>query len=220
MPVPPALIAEHRFLAQDNLNDCIANIAYYLQNSAAVGSQSRLTVAAPPVAIAATETLIAAMPLTIPFTFEGNTYPGTMKVGSVYRAILAGTYTAAAGSAPVFTIRAGTAGTVAGDTSVATATFPASATSGTAILFNALVVMEVTSLGLTGAVTGYATITNPQGTSNATASTGITVIANAQVALAGTGTMATTTATFIDLSMTAGASNSASITFAEFQIDN
>jgi hypothetical protein len=63
-------------------------------------------------------------------------------------------------------------------------------------------------------VVGYVQETNA-------GTTGISTTAfNAPVALGGTLTMPTTTASFIDLSMTAGASNSASITSALLEILN
>jgi hypothetical protein len=212
MPVPPAFIAEHRWLAQDNLNDCISNVAYYLQNSAAVGSQNRyLPAASLPIAIAATETLVAAMPLTIPFTFEGNTYPGTVKVGSIIRFTFAGTYTSAGGQTVTFTLRMGTLGTTS-DTSCSTVSVT-SAGSGSAIAFTGQVQWTITALGAgTGAGVGNLWLLNQQATSNATASTGISVFAVNEAATSAISVAPTTTATFADLTMLAGASNSASIT--------
>jgi hypothetical protein len=187
----------------DNLTDSIPNIQYWMGQSGVAGSRLSASTGAA-VAIAAAETLVANIAIT----------PGvTLKVGSIFRATLQGTYTAAAGSAPIFTIRSGILGTIS-DTSVASATMATSATTGTAILFSAVVTMNIVSLGATGAVVGNVTETN-------SGTTGISTTAfNAPVALGGTLTMPTTTAAYIDLSMTAGTSNSASITSALLEILN
>lgn len=210
MPTPPVIDGTvDRALSSGFLGDAAQNIAYYLGQVGVPGGRASSSTGAA-VAIAATETLISNIQIT-PGT-NTQSMVGTLKVGSIFRATLQGTYTSAGAQSVVFTIRSGTLGTIS-DTSVATATFT-SAASGTAIIFSAVVTMNIVSLGATGAVVGNVNIVNG-------GTTGITVtIANAPVALTGTLTMPTTTASFIDLSMTAGASNSASITSALLEILN
>lgn len=211
MPTPPVIDGTFdRALSSGFLGDAAQNMAYYLgQSGVPNGRLSSSTGAA--VAIAATETLISNLQIT-PGT-NTNSMLGTLKVGSVFRATIKGTYTAAAGSVPIFTVRAGTLGTIS-DAQVGAASLGTSATSGTAIIFNARIEFNVVTLGASGTVVGDVFAVNSTTTGIFTAAT------NQTIALATSLAIATTTATYIDVSMTAGASNSASITTALLEILN
>ena len=198
------------FLANGDLVQEAPNISWYLGLSGAQNSTLRSATGAA-VAIAATETLISNIALTPGTNSTGML--GTLKVGSLVRATIKGTYTAAAGSTPIFTVRAGTLGTIS-DAQVGAASLGTSATSGTAVIFNARVEFNVVTLGASGTVVGDVFCVN-------STTTGIfTTAANQTIALATSLAIATTTATFIDFSMTAGASNSASITACVIEIIN
>ena len=202
-------IGDHRWLAQDNLLDGpIQNIAAYL---ALVGGQSvnggtslasgvRLTNTAA-VAIAATETLIVAIPLVLPSTYLGNAIAGTLSAGSGVQLTLNGTYTSAGAQTATFTIRAGTAGTTA-DTSVATVSLT-TAGSGSAIPFTVVINLNIRTLGTSGTLAGGLTLTNKGTTGLFTATGDAETIASS--------TINTTTSTFLDFTMLAGTGNTASI---------
>lgn len=197
-------IFDHRGLAQDNLLDGVAqNIAYYLGQVASAGSLAgaqRYTNSTA-VAIAATETLIVAVPLNLAQTYAGNSVPGTLQVGSTIIAKINGTYTSAGAQTAVFTIRAGTNGTTA-DTSVATVSLT-TAVSGSAIPFSAEIDLNIRTLGTSGTLAGSFTVVN-KGTSGL-----FTAVADAETI--GSSTINTAASTFIDFSLTAGTGNSASI---------
>jgi hypothetical protein len=211
MPTPPVIDGTiDRALSQGYLGDAAQNLSYWTgQAGNPYGRASSSTGGA--VAIAATETLINNIQIT-PGTNANNT-TGTLKVGSLVRATIKGTYTAAAGSAPIFTVRAGTLGTIS-DAQVGAATLGTSATSGTAIIFNVRIEFNVVTLGASGTVVGDVFAVNSGTTGIFTAAT------NQTVALATSLAIATTTATYIDISMTAGASNSASITACLIEVLN
>lgn len=198
------------FLANGDLVQQAPNISFYLGLSGAQNSTLRSATGAA-VAIAATETLISNIAITPGTNTTGM--PGTLKVGSLVTATIKGTYTAGAGSTPIFTVRAGTLGTTA-DAQVGAASLGTSATSGTAVIFNARVQFNVVTLGASGTVVGDVFAVN-------STTTGIfTTAANQTIALATSLAINTLTSTFIDFSMTAGASNSASITSCLIEIDN
>lgn len=210
MPLPQSPSNYLDFLANGDLVQQAPNIAYYLSTSGADGTTQRNSIGAA-VAIAATETLINNIAI-VPGT---NTLgvAGTLHVGTLVRATIAGSYTAAAGSVPIWTVRAGILGTTS-DAQVGAASMGTSATTGTAILFNAVVQFNVVTLGATGTVVGSAFQVNSTTTGIFTAAT------NQTIALATSLAIATTTATFIDFSLTAGASNTASITSCLIEILN
>lgn len=200
----PVNQADHRWLAQDDLRDgVIQNIAAYLGQApvaGAIGSGLRYANTSA-VAIAATETLIAAVPLVLPATVVGQSVPGTLQPGSFVRATFNGTYTSAGAQTAVFTIRSGTLGTT-GDASIATVSLT-TAGSGSAIPFTVTIMLNIRTLGASGTLAGGFTLIN-KGT------TGIfTAVADAETIASST--IATTTSTFLDFSLTAGTSNSASI---------
>jgi hypothetical protein len=188
----PILIADHRWLAQDDLSDCIGNVAYYLSETptpGAAASAQRVTTTAASSAINTVETLLIKAPLVIPRTDFGQSFPGTLNVGTLVRATLYGTCTATAANASTFTIRAGILGTTA-DASVATAAVT-SATSGSAIPFQVVIDLTVQTLGAAGTAFGSMNVTN-------TGVTGIAAVTNTVVPFTSS-TLATTTATWLDI---------------------
>lgn len=95
-----------------------------------------------------------------------------LTVGSTIRATLFGTCTSSAANVSTFNLYIGTAGTT-GDTKVLTAATGAAFTSGTAVVFKAVLEMVMRTVGATASVVGTLTLFN-QGT------TGIaTVVAQA-----------------------------------------
>lgn len=200
---------DHRGLASDNLSDGpIQNIQYWNSQNPAAGNatsaagttfRSSLVATTP---IAATETLILAVPLVAGVT---------LKVGSIVRATVSGTYTSAGAQTATFTWRAGTLGTVS-DTSLATFS-NTSAGSGSAIAFAASLdfVVQTLGTGTNGTFAGHGIIAN-------TGTTGISTTAyNAPLNYSATAGNFPT-ATFLDLTMLAGTSNSASILDAYVEI--
>lgn len=203
----PVNIGDHRWLAQDDLRDgVIQNIAAYLQQApvaGAIGSGVRYTNTAA-VAIAATETLVVAIPLTLAATVVGQTVPGTLQAGSRIQFWINGTYTSAGAQTASLALRAGTAGTTS-DTSVGTLYSVTTAASGTAQSFSIYGGITIRTVGTSGTLVGEADLAN-QGT------TGIFTATFGGHQLLASSTINTTTATFLDFTMTAGTGNSASIT--------
>lgn len=203
----PVNIADHRSLAQDDLRDGpIQNIAFYLGQAPLAGSLAAGTryTNTGAVAIAATETLVVAIPLTLPATVYGQTVAGTLQVGSRIQFWINGTYTSAGAQTASFALRAGTNGTTA-DTSVGTLYSVTTAASGTAQSFSLFGGLTIRTLGTSGTLVGEADLSN-QGT------TGIFTATFGGHQLLASSTINTVTATFLDITMTAGTSNSASIT--------
>jgi hypothetical protein len=199
----PINIGDHRWMAQDDLSDGVAqNIAYWLGTTATAGAAAsglRTRTVAASGAINTTETLLLASPLAIPRTDFGQTIPGTLQVGTLIRWTIQGTCTDTVANATTFTIRMGTAGTVAGDTSVATFVTSNSGTAGTAVPFTAVITLTVQTLTATGTGTGQMVINSP-----ATGIIGAAISFNVGSASAITA-LPTTTATFIDLSVSTAA---------------
>lgn len=203
----PVNIADHRSLAQDDLRDGpIQNIAFYLQQGStagAAGSGSRFTNTGA-VAIAATETLVVAVPLVINGTVYGQTVPGTLQVGSRVQFWINGTYTSAGAQTATLALRAGTNGTTA-DTSVGTLYSVTTAASGTAQSFSIFGGITIRTVGTSGTLVGEADLSN-QGT------TGIFTATFGGHQLLASSTINTTTSTFLDFTLLAGTGNTASIT--------
>jgi hypothetical protein len=199
----PILIADHRWLAQDDLSDAIANVAYYLANTPVAGqaaSGSRTRTVAASGAINTTETLLLATPLLLPHTDFGQTFPGTLNVGTLIRWTIQGTCTDTVANTSTFGVRMGTLGTVAGDTSeVATFVTAVSGSAGTNIPFTSVINLTVQTLGATGTGTGQMVTT-----SNATGIIGALTVHTIGSASAITA-LTTTTSTFIDLTMVTAA---------------
>lgn len=198
----PILIADHRWLAQDDLSDAIANVAYYLSLNPTAGlaaSGLRYRTVATSAAINTTETLLLAAPLTLPRTDFGQTFPGTLQVGTLLRWTIQGTCTDTVANTTTFGIRMGILGTVAGDASVATFVTAVSGTAGTSVPFTAVINLTVQTVSATGTGTGQMVTT-----SNATGIIGALTVHTIGSASAITA-MPDTTATFIDLTMVTAA---------------
>lgn len=203
----PVNQADHRWLAQDDLRDgVIQNIAFYLQNSGqpGLGGGTRASTVAASAAINTTETLLVRTPLLIPSSVVGQSLGGTLQVGSVVRAILFGTCTTTVANTSTITIRAGTLGTTA-DASVAAITVPAAGTTGTNVPFEIMVQFTVQTLGAAGTAFGSLVYT-------ANAATGLSATNPAVVAFT-SATLATTTATWLDVTFVSAATT----TTATFQ---
>ncbi len=209
----PVNIGDHRPMAQDNLLDGPAqNIAYYLGQVGVAGSFAtgvKSSIVAATGAIAATETLVVNVPLVIPATYAGNTLAGTLNVGSVIRATIMGTCTSSNADSAVFTVRAGILGTKA-DASVCTGTVT-TAGSGTAIPFKAVIDLTVRTLGASGTGYGYLSVQN-------TGVTGIVAVTNTVVALSSITALPTTTATFLDITLTTAATSATTIQTATIEV--
>lgn len=208
--MPSTLAAFHTFdhkgLANDDLTDCAANIAYAIgqvptpgQLSGGVRAKGLVAASA---AVNTTETILAQIPL----------LPGTsLAVGSIIKGTVFGTCTNTSTDLSTFAIRAGILGTIA-DQSVATATVTAG-TNGTNVPFSADFEFVVRTLGATGTAELGMKLLN--GTTAATGLTGIAPYGITNVISAGTN-LATTTATFIELTYLSAATT----TTSTFQIAN
>jgi hypothetical protein len=182
-------IADHRWLAEDNLADCIANIAAFLASTPTPGQFSgglrsaRVTATG---AINNTETLLQSIPL-IPAV--------TLAAGSRVIITITGTCTSTNADVSTFTLRAGTLGTTA-DASVATAAVTSSG-SGSAVAFRIVIEFTVRTLGATGTAAGSMMVAD-------TGVTGIAGVTNTVVPFTSS-TLATTTATFLDITYVSAA---------------
>lgn len=212
----PINIGDHRPMAQDDLSDGVAqNIGYWLSQVPTVGSSVyRTRTVAASGAINNTETLLLATPLLLPTRTDfGQVEIGTLNIGTLIRWTIQGTCTDTAANASTFTIRMGTAGTVAGDTSVATFVTGSSGTTGTAVPFTAIISLTVQTLAATtGTGTGQMVINSPT-----TGIIGAVLSFNVGSASAITA-LPTTTATFIDLSYSTAATTTTS-TFQSVQCE-
>lgn len=151
-----------------------------------------------------TETLLA--------TLAGLVGGTTLAAGSKIRITAEGTCTASGANVPTFTIRAGTLGTTS-DASVAAIALAASAVTGTAIPFSVTINATVRTLGGSGTLAGSLTLING-GAANITGISTQVV----QVVPFTSSTLATTTATNIDITfVTAGATTTA--TFQDVTIE-
>ena len=152
-------------------------------------------------AINTTETIIAKS-LALP--------ANRLVAGTVIRIPFVGTNTSSVANTSTFTLRMGTAGTTA-DTAIFTAVMAVSATTGTGVPFEGEVICNVRTAGASG--TGFCKVSlkNPNGTSVATPSTGISVIP-LQLVLPAMSTFNTTTANqFISLTYKSAATTTTSI---------
>lgn len=200
----------------DDLADVAPNIAFWLANApapgnAASGLRTRTVASIGPVSN--TETLLLATPLSLPSA--AGVFPsfaGTLNVGTLIRWTIQGTCTDTVANTSTFTIRMGTAGTVAGDTSVATFVTSASGTAGTAVPFTAVINLTIQTLGATGTGTGQLVVNSPT-----TGIIGAAISFNVGSAAAITA-LTTTTSTFIDLTAVSAASTTAN-TFQSVQCE-
>ena len=212
----PILIADHRWLAQDDLSDgAIQNIAAQLGLTPVAGSAAsglRTRTVATSAGINNAETLLLASPLAPPRSDFGQTIPGTLQIGTLIRWTIQGTCTDTVANTSTFTIRMGTAGTVAGDTSVATFVTSASGSAGTSVPFTAVINLTVQTLTATGTGTGQLVVNSP-----ATGIIGAAISFNVGSAAAITA-LPTTTATFIDLTAVTAATTTTN-TFQSVQCE-
>jgi len=114
----------------------------------------------------------------------------SLSIGTIIRITALGTCTSTVANVSTFTLRMGTAGTVA-DASVATATVTAAA-SGTTIGFKVELLFTVRTLGATGTIAGSLQVAN-------TGVTGISINNSNVIPLTATATLNTTTANYIEL---------------------
>lgn len=194
-------IDSHNVLGQDNLSDVAAHISYWMGQNPQTGSLaggSRASRVAATAAINTTETLLLNIPLVLPGTVGPTN--GTLNVGSVIEAVIHGTNTSTVANASTFTLRAGILGTVA-DASVATAAVT-SAASGTTIAFEVRIRATVQTLGAAGTLFGSMAVMN-------TGVTGLAAVTNTVVPFTSS-TLATTTATFLDLTYVSAATTTTS----------
>ena len=134
----------------------------------------------------------------------------TLAAGSKIRIVAEGTCTASAANVPTFSILAGVLGTT-GDASVAAIAFAVSATTGTAIPFSLTINATVRTLGASGTLAGTAVLING-------GNTGIAASGVPQVVPFTSATLATTTATNLDLTfVSAGATTTC--TFQDVTIE-
>jgi hypothetical protein len=206
---------DHHGPANDNLLDGVAqNMAYYL---AQVGTPGQFAGAVRASRVAATsginttETLLVNAALVIPNTYVGNSIAGTLNAGSVVRATIVGTCTSSNADVSTFTLRMGTAGTVAGDTSVATWTVTSSG-SGSSVVFRAVLDLTIRTLQTTSSAngTGYGSLAVQN-----TGATGIVGVTNTVVASASAiSALPTNTATYLDISYVSAATTTTT-TFQE-----
>jgi hypothetical protein len=101
---------------------------------------------------------------------SGTLAANRLVAGTVIRAVLEGTCTASAANTSTFQIRIGTAGTTA-DTLVFSGVTAASAVTGTAVPFRAILELTVRTVGVSATATGFLTIQTTGGTA-----TGISTI--------------------------------------------
>jgi hypothetical protein len=181
----------HTVLAQDNMSDGPAqNFEYWMGQAplpGAVAGATTVRTTAASAAINTTETLLIRIPLVLPNAITAAA--GTLNVGSRIEAVLHGTNTSTVANASTFTIRAGILGTVA-DASVATAAVTSAAT-GTGIAFEVRIGFTVETLSATGTAFGSMSVMN-------TGVTGLAAVTNTVVPFTSS-TLATTTATWLDL---------------------
>lgn len=199
-------IGDHRWLAQDDLRDGpIQNIAFYLPSTPVAGNLAGgtkvNTLAAATAGLNTTETILTAVPLIIPGTDFGQSDIGSINIGTIVRFTAMGTCTSTNADVQTFTLRMGTAGTVAGDTSISTWTIT-SAGSGSAIGFKFVADVSIRTLSATAGTAYFAgTLLN----------TGVTGIAAAAVTVKGGSAITaftTTLATFLDLTYLSAATTS------------
>lgn len=204
----------HNVLGQDNLADAAQNIAYWLGQDPQPGSfasatrSARVTATA---AIAATETLVINIPLVLAnATAAVGPQPGSLAPGTYVRATFLGTCTSSNADTATFTLRNGTLGTVAGDTSIATAAVT-TAGSGTGIAFKAVMEFTIRTLGTgtNGTLAGSLTVTN-------TGVTGIAGVTNTVVPFTSSGLL--NTGTFLDFSLTTAATSATTIQSADVEL--
>lgn len=131
---------------------------------------------------------------------------GAWVAGDLYAVELSGTCTSSAGNASTFTLRAGTGGVV-GDAAIATVAITAAVT-GTNIPFSVRILVRVPALGTTVTVVGVLSSTS-QGLATGTSS-GIQAFSVDTLALTGTNTLNTTTATFLGVSYKTAAATTTS----------
>lgn len=115
----------------------------------------------------------------------------SLQVGTTIAITVQGTCTATVANLSTFTLRMGTAGTVAGDASVAIAAVT-SAAAGTGIGFKVVIIFTVRTIGATGTIAGSAEISN-------TGITGISTNNSNVIPLTATATLNTTTANYMEL---------------------
>ncbi len=136
--------------------------------------------------------------------------PGkTLRAGSKVRITLEGTCNSSVGNVPTFTIRAGILGTTA-DASVAAIALPAAGTGAAPIAFKAVIEFTVQTLGAAGTCAGSLTLID-----NATGGLSTTLV---NVVPFTSATLATTTATFLDVTFVAAAATT-TCTFADASIE-
>lgn len=168
-------------------------------STAGGGTVLRASTVAASAAINNTETLLLAATIA----------PGvTLGVGSIVRMTAHGTCTSTNADVSTFRIRAGILGTTA-DASVATAAVTSSG-SGTNIAFEVVITFTVQTLGATGTAFGSMRVTN-------TGVTGISAVTNTVVPFT-SATLATTTATRLDLTYVAAAATT-TCTFQDVDIE-
>lgn len=132
----------------------------------------------------------------------------SLRVGTKFRITLAGSCTATAAVLSTFTIRMGTAGTIA-DASVATGT--CTGVTGTA-LFKVIIEFVVTSIGATGTILGNMSVLNG-------GVVGIATLSVTNVALTPTATLNTTTANYLSLTYKTAATTDTSTFSAPCDIE-
>lgn len=133
----------------------------------------------------------------------------TLAVGSHVRITLEGTTTTTGANISTFTIRAGTAGTTA-DASVAAIATPVAGTTGTNIPFKVVIDFNVQTLGAAGTAFGSLTYV-------ANAATGMVAAVTAVVPFTSS-TLATTTATRLDITYVSAATTTTT-TFQDVTIE-
>lgn len=202
----------HTILGQDDIRDITQHIAYWSEQnplSGAFTGASRAARVTATSAIAATETLVINIPLVLPSTTPGP-YNGSLNPGTYVRATFLGTCTSSNADTATFTLRNGTAGTVAGDTSIATAAVT-TAGSGSGIAFKAVMEFTIRTLGTgtNGTLAGSLTVTN-------TGVTGIAGVTNTVVPFTSSGLL--NTGTFLDFSLTTAATSATTIQSADVEL--
>ena len=194
----PLNIADHRWLAQDDLTDgVIQNIEYYLGQDPLPGSTAsaktyRTTAAS--AAINTAETLLLAAPLILPYNDFGQAQKGTINPGTTITIVIQGTCTDTVANTTTFGIRMGILGTVS-DAAVATFVTSVSGSAGTNIPFVATILINVLTVSATGTATGFMSVNSPA-TGIIGASTNFSVGSAAAITA-----MPDTTATFLDVTM-------------------
>jgi len=121
----------------------------------------------------------------------------SVRVKDQFRIKVWGTNTSTVAGITTLTIRIGTAGTTA-DAAVMTIALPISAAAGTAIPWSVDAIMSIRTIGAAATVHGTAIMVNQSVTSNATASTGISVFAD-QIIIPTFATFNSTVANYIEV---------------------